>query len=98
MTTDLGLSKSHFRGEPPKCADARTSERRSDSTPRSRTSLAHMARECARIRTTREAERMPKVRPTDPPDEPRFVLPLKGDRFTIEFGGVEITLKDTQGL
>src|ERR1035438_2008096 len=44
-TTVFGLSKSHCLVTPPKNRAARTSERRNDSTVRSKTSSAHIARE-----------------------------------------------------
>lgn len=44
-TMVFGLSKSHCRVTPSKNLAARTSERRSDSTVRSKTSSAHIARE-----------------------------------------------------
>jgi hypothetical protein len=56
-TTVLALSKSHCRGEPPKNAEARTSDRRSEATLMSITSSAHMAREYPSTMTNAQSGR-----------------------------------------
>ena len=68
-TTVLALSKSHWRVDPPRNVIARTSERRSDSAVRSRTSSAYRIREYAKYRTKTHRARKPPataMRPTCP--------------------------------
>ena len=58
-TTILGLSNSHWRVTPPKARAARTSERHSEWTVRSKTNSPHSARECESTITNSHSARSP---------------------------------------